>query len=88
VCRHKQVEDDRVKVCIAEEKARVNELRTRSRAGKERHARISDTVRGDAPGMARETMDDRGVLISKPKKMRRRKRLRKHKAQWTDIRQG
>jgi hypothetical protein len=35
----KRVEDDRAKV--AEEEARLNELRARSRAGKERLARIS-----------------------------------------------
>jgi hypothetical protein len=70
VRRRKRVEDDRAKV--AEEKAWVNELRARSRAGKERQARISEGVLQEW----QETMDGRRVLISQPKKMRRRKRLK------------
>jgi hypothetical protein len=71
VRRRKRVEDDRAKV--AEEEARVNELRARSRAGKKRLTRISE-------GTIREwqaTMDGGRIPISQPKKKRRRKRLQK-----------
>jgi hypothetical protein len=71
VRRRKRVEDDRAKV--AEEEVRVNELRARSRAGKERLARISERTLQEWQG----TMDGGRIPISQPKK-RRRKRLRKH----------
>ena len=71
VRRRKRVEDDRAKV--AEEEARLNELRARSRAGKERLARISERTLQEWQG----TMDGGRIPVSQPKK-RRRKRLRKH----------
>jgi hypothetical protein len=40
VRRRKRVDDDRAKVAIVEEEARVKELRARSGAGKEGLARI------------------------------------------------
>jgi hypothetical protein len=65
------VEDDRAKV--AEEEARLNELRARSRAGKERLVRIS----GRTLQEWQRTMDGGKIPIPQPKK-RRRKQLRKH----------
>ena len=65
------MEDDRAKV--AEEEARLNELRARSRAGKERQARISERTLQEW----QRTMDGRKIPIPQPKK-RRRKKLRKH----------
>ena len=73
VLRRKRVEDDRAKV--AEEEARLNnELRARSRAGKERQARISERTLQEW----QRTMDGRKIPIPQPKKKRRRKKLRKH----------
>jgi hypothetical protein len=72
VRRRKRVEDDRAKV--AEEEARVKELRARrSRAGKERLARISEKTLREWQG----TMDGGRILTSQPKKKRGPKRLRK-----------
>ena len=63
--------DDRANV--AEEEARLNELRARARAGKERQARISERTLQEW----QRTMDGRKIPIPQPKK-RRRKKLRKH----------
>jgi hypothetical protein len=60
---------------VAEEEARVKELRARPRAGKERLTRISKGVIREWQG----TMDGGRIPISQPKKKRRRKRLQKHK---------
>jgi hypothetical protein len=73
VRRRKRVEGDRAKV--AEEEVRPNELRARSRAGKERLARISERTLQE--WQRQRTMDGGRISISQPKK-RRRKRLRKH----------
>jgi hypothetical protein len=59
---------------VDEEEARVEELRARSRAGKERQVRISEGALQEW----QETMDGGRILISQPKQRRRRKRLRKH----------
>jgi hypothetical protein len=64
VRRRKRVEDDRAKVCIGEEEARAKELRARSRAGKERPARISERTLQEWQG----TMGGGRTLISQPKK--------------------
>jgi hypothetical protein len=58
VRKRKRVEDDRAKV--AEEEARVKELRARSRAGKERLVRISKRTLQEWQG----TMDGGKILIS------------------------
>ena len=58
---------------VAEEEARLNELRARARAGKERQARISERTLQEW----QRTMDGRKIPILQPKK-RRRKKLRKH----------
>jgi hypothetical protein len=59
------VEDDRAKV--AEEEARLNVLRARSRAGKERQVRISERTLQEW----QRTMDGRKIPITQPKKRRR-----------------
>jgi hypothetical protein len=58
------VEDDRAKV--AEEEARLNELRARSRAGKERQVRISERTLQEW----QRTMDGRKIPIPHPDKVR------------------
>jgi hypothetical protein len=58
---------------VAEEEARLNELRARSRAGKERQVRISERALQEW----QMTMDGRKIPIPQTKK-RRRKQLRKH----------
>jgi hypothetical protein len=72
VRRRNRVEDDRAKV--AEEEARVKELRARSRAGKKRLTRISEGAIWGWQG----TMDGGRISISQLKK-KRRQRLQKHK---------
>jgi hypothetical protein len=64
--RRKRVEDDRTKV--AEEEARLNELRARSRAGKVRQVRISERMLQEW----QRAMDGRKIPIPQPKKRRRK----------------
>jgi hypothetical protein len=52
---------------VAEEETRVKELRARSRAEKERLARISERTLREWQG----TMDGGRIVISQPKKKRR-----------------
>jgi hypothetical protein len=58
---------------VAEEEARLNELRARPRAGKERQVHISERTLQEW----QRTMDGRKIPIPQTKK-RRRKQLRKH----------
>jgi hypothetical protein len=61
VRRRKRVEDDRAKA--AEEEARLNDLRARSRAGKERQVRISERTLQEW----QRTMDGRKIPIPQNK---------------------
>jgi hypothetical protein len=74
------VVDDRAKV--AEEEARLNELRARSRAGKERLARISERTLQEWQG----TMDGGRIPVSQPSKEEEAEAIAE--AQWTGIRRG
>ena len=80
VRRRKRVVDDRAKV--AEEEARLNELRARSRAGKERLARISERTLQEWQG----TMDGGRIPVSQPSKEEEAEAIAE--AQWTGIRRG